>query len=179
MSYSACLDVQYDARTAHACAVVFELEPSERVISEYCHVIHDVEDYVPGKFYRRELPCLLAIHRQIAEPLDLIFIDGYVWLGGGRKGLGAHLYDEIPGRIPIIGVAKSHFVGADGYALVYRGESRRPLYVTSAGIALGEAARIVRNLSGSHRIPKVLKRVDRLTRSRDGRRREEPTQPAE
>lgn len=179
MSYSACLDVHYDARFAHACAVVFELGPPERVVAEYCHVIHDVEDYVPGEFYRRELPCLLAIYGCIKESLDLIFIDGYVWLGDGRKGLGAYLYGDVPGAIPVIGVAKSPFAGGSGHALVYRGESRKPLYVTSVGIELDEAASTVRNLGGGHRIPEVLKRADRLSRSRYGGSREDPAPPME
>lgn len=76
------------------------------------------------------------------------------------------MYERLSRTTPVIGVAKTRFAGAEDDAPVYRGKSERPLYVTSVGIDLGEAARIVKNMGGSHRIPDVLKRADRLTRLR-------------
>lgn len=165
MGYFASLDVHYKAADANACAVVFEPGPPERIVAEYCQVIFQTEEYVPGEFYRRELPCLLAVLGQIREQIDLIVIDGYVWLGHGRKGLGWYLFEELSGKIPVIGVAKSYFAGASGYAAVYRGMSSKPLYVTSIGLDLGEAARLIRNMGGPYRIPQVLKRADQLARA--------------
>lgn len=170
MGYFACLDVHYEADDANACAVVFASGPPERIIAEYCQAITQAEEYVPGEFYKRELPSLLAVFGQIREQIDLILIDGYVWLGNGRKGLGWYLFEELSGKIPVIGVAKSYFAGASGYATVYRGTSSKPLYVTSIGMDLDTAALLISSMGGSHRIPHILKRVDQLTRERDGSR---------
>ena len=55
-----------------------------------------VAAYVPGQFYRRELPCLLAVFGLVRQPLEIILIDGYVWLDAqGMPGLGGHLFDAL------------------------------------------------------------------------------------
>ena len=82
----ACLDVYYYGDYAKACGIVFRIEPSERIISRYCKIIESVEEYIPGQFYRRELPCLLEVYDGIGEGIDLIIIDGFVLLGGGKGG---------------------------------------------------------------------------------------------
>ena len=97
--------------------------------------------------------------------INLVIVDGYVLLKDGKIGLGGHLYRALEGRIPVIGVAKSYFVNSRNYIKVYRGESNRPLYVSSIGIETGFAANLIKNLDGRYRIPNMLKRVDRLTRS--------------
>lgn len=102
-----------------------------------------------------------------AAPARAVIIDGYVWLGAGRSGLGAHLYDALGQRIAVVGVAKRRFHGAGDAVPVLRGTSQVPLFVTAVGIDLAEAAEGVRRMHGAHRIPTLLKRVDRL--SRDGR----------
>jgi deoxyribonuclease V len=94
----------------------------------------------------------------------IVIIDGYVWLGEQRHGLGAHLYEALDKRAAIIGVAKTRFVGADPVELVTRGGSRTPLYVTAAGMDVTEAANHIRAMHGSHRIPAMLKRADQLSR---------------
>lgn len=45
-----------------------------------------------------------------------------------------------------------------------RGTSRSPLYVTAAGMDATEAARHIAEMHGPHRIPTLLKRIDRLCR---------------
>jgi deoxyribonuclease V len=48
---------------------------------------------------------------------------------------------------------------------VVRGtEAKRPLYVTAAGVGVDQAAAWVRSMHGPHRLPTLLKRVDRLCR---------------
>jgi deoxyribonuclease V len=64
-------------------------------------------------------------------------------------------------------VAKTPFRGADHAHAVRRGTAVRPLFVTSAGIPVGEAARHVAAMAGAHRIPDVLRLVDRIARSGD------------
>lgn len=82
---------------------------------------------------------------------------------GDRPGLGRHLFEILGHRIPVIGVAKSRFADAPGIEIL-RGGSRRPLYVTSAGIDPRGASEKIRTMHGSHRIPTLLKRVDLLAR---------------
>src|SRR4030095_7914663 len=88
-------------------------------------VVHvaNVQAYEPGQFYRRELPCLLAILQQL-PPIKSVIIDGYVWLEGTSKpGLGAHLHEALHEQVAVIGVAKTRFQGADGACEVLRGAS--------------------------------------------------------
>ena len=63
------------------------------------------------------------------SPLECVVIDGYVWLDEAQKaGLGAHLFAALEGKTPVIGVAKTHFLGAPA-SEVKRGSAERPLYV--------------------------------------------------
>jgi deoxyribonuclease V len=161
----ACVDTWYSDVNSITAVVLFEKWSDEVAKSEFVHDLKQpAADYVPGQFFRRELPSILAAIRAIDEKLDAVIIDGYVWLDDQkRKGLGAILYDELEGFIPIIGVAKTKFVGSTGIE-VFRGNSRRPLIVTSAGMDNEEAASHVQSMAGGHRIPKLLKRVDYLSR---------------
>src|SRR5437868_4014005 len=113
--------------------------------------------YEPGAFYKRELPYL----RDLAAGAGTIVIDGYVWLAAGRPGLGAHLHDAT--GVPVIGVAKRPFAGAEALAIV-RGRSTVPLHVTAVGCDPALAAANVRAMHGPFRIPTLLKRVDQLCR---------------
>jgi deoxyribonuclease V len=47
---------------------------------------------------------------------------------------------------------------------VWRGGSRRPLYVTAAGMELDEVVHHVTAMHGAFRIPTILKRVHQLCR---------------
>jgi deoxyribonuclease V len=122
--------------------------------------------YEPGEFYKRELPHILAILAEARdrETIDTVVIDGYVTLGAGRPGLGARLRDALGANVRIIGVAKTPFHGNDEAEAVTRGQSRRPLYVTAAGMDVTQAAELVRTMHGAHRIPTLLQRADQLSR---------------
>jgi deoxyribonuclease V len=95
---------------------------------------------------------------------DLILIDGYVWLDENEIGLGVYLYNELGGKIPVIGVAKSKFKTHSKVKEVFRGNSHTPLYVSSIGIDLVEATQNIKNMHGSFRLPTLLKKVDQLCR---------------
>jgi deoxyribonuclease V len=163
----AAFDTHYleDGR-ASAAAVVFKAWGDGRPSAEYHCMLAGSAAYVPGAFYRRELPGILALVDRIASPLATLVVDGYVTLGT-RPGLGRHLFEALGGRIAVIGVAKSEFTGSTA-ALVLRGLSRRPLYVTAAGLTADTAAARIRAMHGSHRIPTLLRRVDRLARETAG-----------
>lgn len=164
----ACLDVDYREHggppDAVAACVVFDDWPAATATAEHVETISAIEPYVPGQLYRRELPCLLAVLEQVQHPLDAIIVDGYAVLdAAGRPGLGAHLHRALEQRLPVIGVAKNFF--HDSAALeVRRGESRRPLYVSAVGMDPQSAAAGVGRMHGPHRLPTLLKRVDRLCR---------------
>ena len=132
--------------------------------------IEEVEPYEPGNFYRRELPCLMAVLRLLPEPPTVVVVDGYVWLPPMRRpGLGAHLYEALRKATPVIGIAKSSFAGVESCAFVipvHRGMSRRPLYVTAAGIAVESAAQRVRGMAGKYRIPELARMADQLARGK-------------
>jgi deoxyribonuclease V len=162
----ACVDVDYRGGDAVAACVLFRAWGDEQEAGSRVRWIRGVEAYVPGQFYRRELPCLLAVLGEVADPLDLVVVDGYVWLGDQtHPGLGAHLYEALGRGVPVVGVAKTRFAGAALAVPVQRGESAsRPLFVTATGLAVEEAAQAVRDMHGKHRIPTLLKQVDRLCR---------------
>lgn len=159
----AAIDVHYrEDGPATAVAVVFGDFSDYEVYQTYtCH-IRRTESYVPGQFYRRELPCILSVLEMIKEDIDSIIIDGYVDLGE-KPGLGRHLWETLDCRKNIIGVAKKYFSGSDALK-VFRGNSIRPLYITSAGIVPSEAANLIEKMHGKNRIPTLLKLADSLCR---------------
>jgi deoxyribonuclease V len=121
-----------------------------------------VAEYEPGKCYRRELPCLLEILEH-GPPAEIVLIDGYVWLGNGMAGLGAHLHAAIGGVV--VGVAKTRFARATDAVRVCRGSGRSPLFVSAVGMSVEQAATKVAAMHGSYRIPTLLKQVDTLART--------------
>jgi deoxyribonuclease V len=132
------------------------------VTEEHTVWLNQVETYEPGRFFARELPAIQAVLAETAE-VDLLIVDGYVDLDPeGRPGLGAHVREET--GLTVVGVAKTAFRTATHAVPVLRGEASHPLYVTAAGIGVAEAAALVAEMAGPHRMPDALRRVDRLTR---------------
>ena len=74
-----------------------------------------------------------------------------------------HLYNSLAGKMPIIGVAKTYF-HENSAVEVFRGTSKKPLYITSVGMETSEAAMYIRNMHGDFRMPKLLKLLDIETR---------------
>jgi deoxyribonuclease V len=161
----AAVDVSYSERVAVAACVVFGTWDDPTIAQEFTARIESPEPYVPGAFYRRELPCILAVLAKLEAPLEAVVVDGYVWLDGeGKKGLGAHLFEALGGRVVVVGVAKTGFAGANHAIAVLRGKSEKPLLVTAAGVPVETAASWVRRMHGKDRTPTLLRRVDRLCR---------------
>ena len=158
------LDVDYRRDAVLAACVGFETWRDETAVLETTQTFPpNAESYQPGQFYKREMPYLEALIGALSTPPDTIVIDGYVWLEAGRPGLGAHLHEALHQRVPVIGVAKRPFRDAAAIE-VTRGTSKTPLYVTAVGIDGADAARNIVAMHGSHRLPTLLKRVDRLSR---------------
>jgi deoxyribonuclease V len=161
-----CLDVDYRGDHAVAAGVLFHDWTDAVAAGEVVERVSAVEAYVPGQFFRRELPCLCAVLARVRDPIELILIDGYVWLADeAQPGLGGHLCETLGKSTPIIGVAKSRFRSAGSAISVFRGnEAMRPLFITAAGMDVREAAGHVQTMHGPYRIPTLLKRVDSLCR---------------
>lgn len=159
------VDVYYGHCNAVAAAVLFNEWTSEREAAHVCEPVEQVEAYRPGFFFERELPGVLKVLSRVTVPLLAIVVDGYVWLGADEQpGLGGHLYAALDKTIAVIGVAKSSFLQSSNAVPVCRGVSRKPLYVTAAGMDRIRAAAHIASMHGLHRIPTLLKRVDALSR---------------
>lgn len=158
------IDVQYAKDIAFVTGVAFREWYSEAPCEEYVSIVYHVEEYEPGKFYKRELPCILKLLEEHNLKPETIVIDGYVFLDGKqRPGLGKHLYDSLGCQIEVIGVAKKAFPGIEREHEIFRGKSKKPLYITTSG-DLESAKHYVSIMFGKNRIPVILKRADQLSR---------------
>lgn len=166
------VDVDYHSGhaggTACVAGVVFDEWWTKKLTSAYVTNISEVSPYRPGNFYQRELPCILELLRLVIEPIDIIIVDGYVWLDeAGTPGWGAHLFqlfEPLGCGTSVVGVAKSLYLGSAHAITLNRGESKKPLYVTAAGMDLRQASDCVLSMAGSSRIPAFLSLVDQLCR---------------
>lgn len=161
----ACLDADYRGDKAIVACALFRDWTDQCPSRSFTVQVKDVAPYEPGQFYKRELPCLLAALAKVHEALDAVIVDGNVWLDAGRPGLGAKLYEALGRQVPVVGVAKTSFKGSSFAQHVLRGKSKRPLYVTAAGMSDQAAASHVMSMHGKHRLPTILRLVDRLARS--------------
>lgn len=159
-----CLDVDYRADgIAVAAGVWFRGWAADREAAQAVAGFSGVAPYEPGEFYRRELPCLLGVLRE-GPQADLIVVDGYVFLGQGHAGLGAHLHAALEHKVPVIGVAKTRYHSASEAIEVRRGQSDAPLFVTAIGIDASAVAAEVQRMHGPYRVPTLLRSVDQLAR---------------
>lgn len=126
----------------------------------------DPRPYRPGRFYQRELPCLLSVLQRAEREFETILIDGYVHLKtGSGKGLGARLYEALAYSPAVVGVAKNPLKIADRFVPICRGRSKKPLFVSAIGWQEDRAAQCVLNMHGPHRIPEMLRLADHYARA--------------
>ena len=166
-SLIAVLDVAYAGEAAGVGCVLAEGWTAPAPVAEITkRLVCSPARYEPGRFYQRELPLLQAIVDRLESRPAVFVIDGYVWLGTQKEpGLGAHLFASVGRAIPVVGVAKTPFRNDTWSARVLRGASRRPLFVTAAGLDQTRAAGLVVGMHGKHRIPTLLQRADHLARA--------------
>lgn len=157
-------DVHYaDDSALAACVMASDWADAKPFTSLTTHV-SPIADYEPGAFYKRELPCLLAVLER-APKFTHVVIDGYVWLDNTHTpGLGAHLHAALGGKTPVIGIAKTAFRGSEMALRLPRPGSEKPLFVTSIGLEPELALQHLQRLHGPYRIPTMLKWVDQLSR---------------
>ena len=145
-----------------------------------------ISPYIPGHFKDRELPCILKLLNEFklyASEIDTIILDSYVKLldykGNRIESLGDALFNKLDSlsflgyssNISIIGVAKTRFGYKKGSQLldycvpVYRGlEATTPLYITSIGCDINEAAENIKNMFGPYKLPNMLYIADRYSK---------------
>jgi len=161
------IDIYYHDKGATCVGVLFDWEDVEpkKIIRAF---LDEVEEYVPGEFYKRELPCVMAVIYQVRQyKIDCIILDSHVQLGNGQIGLGEYVYKTVNEIYPIIGVGKRGFYSNAEYVReVRRGESENPLYVSAIGMDLDKAAECIKNMHGKFRLPTILKEVDRIGREK-------------
>jgi len=161
------VDVYYkEDDYAQIAGALFEwegFEPQETYIEQ----ITTVNDYEPGAFYKRELPCLLAILEKIdIAKLQAIIVDGHVYIDDCNYGLGGKLYEELGRQVPVIGVAKNSFYSnRNKVKEIFRGKSNKPLYVSAIGLDLEIVSKRILDMSGEYRMPTILKSLDQLSRT--------------
>lgn len=161
------IDVHYRQNEAKVVAAIFEEWASPQAQQHHIVYVDEVAEYVPGQFYKRELPCILAVLQACdMSTINAIVIDGYVLLDDeGKWGLGAYLYDALEVKIPVVGVAKSGFHNNKKNVIeVLRGQSQKPLFVTTLGTDLVAAAKGIEQMAGNYRMPDILQIVDQKTK---------------
>ncbi|MFO7889115.1 MAG: endonuclease V [bacterium] len=159
------VDVHYTQNQATAAGISFDSWQAKTPLNQYITQVNKLAPYEPGKFYKRELPCILSLLQEHSLHAECIVIDGFVFLDGHTSpGLGKYLYDALQEKTTVIGVAKNLFMDIDDKYTVYRGNSRKPLYVSAVGIDLAVAQHHIKNMHGSYRIPTLLKKVDQLSK---------------
>jgi deoxyribonuclease V len=160
-----CVDVDYRPTEVAAACVGFHDWPDPAAArTSVTRTPGAPPPYESGAFYRRELPYLLAALGEftaLGTPPRLIIVDGYVWLAPDHPGLGVHVHTAL--GVPVIGMAKRPFATAAAQP-VLRGQSQVPLHVTAIGIDVHAAASAIAAMHGPHRLPTLLKLVDRLAR---------------
>jgi deoxyribonuclease V len=160
------VDVYYKESRAKAVGALFEWSDEySRDIRSI--IIEGVEEYMPGEFYKRELPCILKVVELFnINDIEAILIDGYVYIDNDKQfGLGGRLWEALDERVPIIGVAKtSFFRNKNTIEELLRGESKNPLFISSIGVELNIATSKIKEMKGKFRIPDILKFLDTKTK---------------
>ena len=105
------IDVHYRENVAKTVSIEFDDWLAEKPSATHILKIPVAAEYIPGQFYKRELPCILEILKlSDLSKVTAIIVDGYVVLDDEEKnGLGGYLYEELRQQIPIVGVAKRSF----------------------------------------------------------------------
>jgi deoxyribonuclease V len=163
-----CFDTYYGEDYAKTAVIGIEDYTAAEANFVLNDTINKVDDYESGAFYKRELPCLLSIIKKLHldSTKDIFVIDGYVLLSDeGKPGLRGYLFEAFEGQIPVIGVAKNDFASLQKLKRsVYRGKSKKPLFVSALGYDLQEAGEHILKMHGAFRIPGILKLADQKCR---------------
>ena len=167
----------YSDTNCYSVGVVFNYWNSKKPDYILESTVSEFAPYIPGQFYKRELPGILSIIHQVnLNEFDTIILDGFTNLIDSSlnplPGLGEKLDEEleITNRhgLSIIGVAKSLFGKSDTISLpLYRGQAKTPLWISvSSGsdIDLATAKNYIKSMYGNSKLPDILKFLDKYTK---------------
>ncbi|GGB84695.1 endonuclease V [Flavobacterium suaedae] len=160
-------DTYYYNEKAKTVCLLFDKWDAAEPKQVFTEIRDNANEYIPGEFYKKELPCITALLEKIdLTNIKYIVVDGYAILDDeGKYGLGGHLYNYLEEKIPVIGVGKTNFQTVEERKReVLRGESKNPLYVTAVGIDVDTAAEYIKQMYGKYRMPTLLKKLDTLTK---------------
>jgi deoxyribonuclease V len=164
-------DTYYFENKAKTVCISFSSWENEKDFKVYSEILENIDEYKSGEFYKRELPCILSLLKKIPteRTIETIIVDGFVYLDDKQKlGLGGYLYKILENKISVIGVAKTNFATIEVHKRkLLRGESEKPLFITSIGIDLDKATELIKNMQGNYRIPTILKYLDTLTKEKN------------
>ena len=161
------IDAYYNNGICHVVGGIFN-KWGDKHVSRFIYADVKVDsEYIPGKFYKRELPGILKLLEQVdLDEFDTIIIDGYVHLkelsyisdrgkfieGPIKRGLGCHLRTALSSyylerkpkkRLNIVGIAKTLYGDNSQYGMCYRGESKNPLYITGLNLYRGKYGKLL------------------------------------
>jgi len=157
-------DYNEEMRKAHVAGILCSSPLDDSGTRTVTAIVHNIEEYCPGQFYRRELKCVDAILSQLdLAEIELVIVDGFADFGTEDRSLGTYVFDNY--HIPVIGIAKNPYAPCKvANTEVCRGTSARPLFVTAKGMPHAEAKKIVRHMAGDNRLPILVKIADKCAR---------------
>lgn len=172
------IDVFYSGEDAFSVGIVFDsLKKSDTPDFIYsCHSPIESE-YIPGQFYKRELPPIQKLLTEniglgwLKDNIDLIIVDGFYILWDNKPGLGKHLEDWLEDKgikIEIMGVAKSKTRDCNTFASpCIRGKNgtTNPLWTNGSDKYKNYSA-VLKNMKGEYRLPDILKLLDDITKGK-------------
>lgn len=149
--------------------IIFKNWEDSEPIDKISIIINNFDSYIPGEFYKRELPGIVKLLENIdLDKFDTIILDSHVWLWNyeesfekPKPGLGAHLYEKLGRKnLNIIGIAKSYYCDNNMHTFsCFRGNSKNPLYVDSINQDK-DYSEVIKSMYGNFRIPYLIKLAD-------------------
>lgn len=80
------LDVGYKNNVAKVVGGFFNNWEDDKLIRISHKIVENINEYVPGEFYKRELPCILEFLKDYdLEQIQCIIIDGFIFLDDNQK----------------------------------------------------------------------------------------------
>lgn len=159
------IDVDYrENNTAKATGVILNDFSSKQPLAIVNSYIENVEPYVSGEFYKRELPCVKRLFEEHQLKPLVTIIDGYQNLNES-KALGEYIAEELTEHI-VIGIAKNKHINDPGSEEVFRGTSKKPLYITHSHSNESKLGDLIQEMAGENRLPDMVKLADTECRRR-------------